>query len=301
MAPADTLNKVRFWSSAAAGLTAYTGLVIGLNEIWYKQYERTSFQLFNDVGEWQDIDKVGHLYTAYVESNLAFQIANWTGLERKKSMWLAFGMGNLFQATIEVMDGFSKKWGFSIADIGFNAAGSGLFLGQELLWKEQRMVMKFSSWQKPYPTNLIRSTNNSSTSSASQRASDLYGDAFFAGLIKDYNAQTYWVSGNIYSFLKNENSKIPRWLNVAVGYGAENMFGGFENAWEEGNARYILDEDVFPRYRQYFLSLDIDFARIKTKSKFVNTMLKLLNMLKMPAPALEVNTLGKVKFHPIMF
>ena len=52
-------------------------------------------------------------------------------------------------------------------------------------------------------------------------------------MLKDYNGQTYWLSANLKSFFQGSN--IPAWLNVAVGYGADGMFGGFENKW--------IDED----------------------------------------------------------
>ena len=83
------------------------------------------------MGEWNDVDKFGHTFTAYFETSWCFNGARWTGLDRRKSLWLAAGLGTLFQATIEVFDGFSEKWGFSVADIGFNTAGVAAFVGQE--------------------------------------------------------------------------------------------------------------------------------------------------------------------------
>ncbi len=299
--PADTFHNARFWTCATGGAIAYTSLVIGLNEVWYKQYERGPFHFFDDVGEWNDMDKVGHTYTAYNESRLVFEGARWAGIKRRKAMWTAVGLGSLFQATIEVMDGFSEKWGFSMADMGFNTIGVGLFAGQEMLWQEQRVVMKFSSWQKPYPATTILSQDGRATSSLRKRAADLYGSGFPDGMIKDYNAQTYWLSANVFSFVKNKESKFPKWLNVAVGYSAGNMFGGFRNAWEEDGAYFVVDENLVPRYRQFFLAPDIDFTKLKVKSRFVRSLLYLVNIFKMPAPALEINTLGKVQFHPFYF
>jgi len=50
-----------------------------------------------------------------------------------------------------------------------------------------------------------------------------------------------------------KESRFPKWLNVAVGYGAEGMVGSYYNP---SNLPH------FDRYRQYYLSLDIDFTRI---------------------------------------
>lgn len=299
--PSDTLNDWRFWGSAVTGATIYTGVMIGLNELWYSEYERTRFQLFNDLGEWEDMDKMGHLCTAYVEANWVYKGARWTGLEERKSIWLGVALGSLFQASIETLDGFSEKWGFSIPDIAFNTAGVSIFAAQQLIWEEQRILFKVSSYHEPYPDILVPSTSGGSSISLRDRAKDLYGEAYSARFFKDYNAQTIWASANLRSFMKKENSKIPKWLNVAVGYGAENMFGGFDNTWSDGEVNYVLDENAFPRYRQFYLSLDIDLTRIKTKSPFLKTVFNIINVIKIPAPTLEINTLGKVKFHPIYF
>jgi hypothetical protein len=42
------------------------------------------------------------------------------------------------------MDGHSAKWGFSKGDMLANIAGCVLFEGQQLLWHEQRISLKYS-------------------------------------------------------------------------------------------------------------------------------------------------------------
>ena len=79
------------------------------------------------------------------------------------------------------------------------------------------------------------------------------------------------------------------------------MYGGFENEWFEEDVFSKLDDAEYPRYRQFFVSLDIDLTRIKTKSPFLKTLLFLFNTIKVPAPAIEFNTLGKVRFYPVYF
>lgn len=299
--PSDTLNDWRFWGSAATGATIYTGTMIGLNEIWYAEFERSRFHLFNDLNEWEDMDKMGHLATAYVEANWVYKGARWTGLEERKSIWLGVALGSLFQASIETLDGFSAKWGFSLPDIAFNTAGVSVFAAQQLTWGEQRILLKVSSYQTPYPDTEVRSVDGSQTTTLRIRGNDLYGVGFAERFFKDYNAQTIWASVNLRSFMHKEESKIPRWLNVAVGYGAENMYGGFGNSWNEEDVFFELDDALFPRYRQFYLSLDIDLTRIKTRSPFLKTVFNIVNVIKIPAPTLEINTLGRVKFHPVYF
>ena len=83
-----------------------------------------------------------------------------------------------------------------------------------------------------------------------------------------------------------------------MGYGAQGLWGGFENQWEEDDQRYELD---LPRYRQWYLSLDVDLTKIDTDNYFLKTLLSVLNIIKIPAPAIEINTEGQIKLHLLHF
>lgn len=299
-ARADTFHAARFWTSFGAGAGAYTASMIGLNQIWYADFPRSKFQLFNDWKEWEKIDKMGHALTTYQESRLVFEMLRWTGMKRRKSMWFAVGTASFFQASLEMLDGYSERWGFSLYDIGFNTIGASLFLGQELLWEEQRIGLKISSSGVKYPEMEVRSVDGSQTTTLQERIVELYGTSRPERFIKDYNGQTYWLTVNPASFLSS-SSRFPRWLNIAVGYGAQNIYGGFANRWEIDDSTYELDPVAFPRYHQFYLSFDVDLTKLKTKSHFLRFLLKSLNFIKIPAPALEINDLGRVKFHPLHF
>ena len=294
--PSDTLHKGRFYTTAICGGLTYTGVVIGLNQIWYAEFPRSNFHLFDDSGEWEGNDKAGHFLTTYFESAWSFKGALWTGIPRRKAMWLGAGLGMLYQSTVEVLDGFSEKWGFSLYDMAFNTLGAGLFVGQELLWEEQRIILKWSNFPIKYD-NIVFENPDGSRAELQQRVDELYGTSLAERLLKDYNGQIVWASFNLKAFSQNENTTLPGWLNVAVGYGAENMFGGFDNEWiDEAGHTFIIPDQILPRYRQFFLSPDIDLSRIKTKSHLLKTLFYLANMIKVPAPAIEVNTQGKFRF-----
>ncbi|MEL6987891.1 MAG: DUF2279 domain-containing protein, partial [Bacteroidota bacterium] len=269
--PADTFHQGRFWTALGVGTGMYTAAVIGLNEIWYQDFPRREFHFFNDWNEWKNMDKYGHLQTAYFYTAWGFKGARWTGMDRNAAMWTAAGISMLFQATIETFDGFSSQWGFSIADIGFNTLGVGTFILQEKLWQDQRISIKFSSSPSRYEPIPISSLDGLVETTLQKRTEDIFGNPFFEAAIKDYNAQTYWASFNIASFLK-PNNKFPKWLNIAVGYGVEGVYGGFSNEWtdNDGNA-FRLSEPTFKRRSQFYLSPDIDFTRIKTKSYLLKT------------------------------
>ena len=117
-------------------------------------------------------------------------------------------------------------------------------------------------------------------------------------MLKDYNAQTYWLSANLRSFFPKTG--LPKWLNIAVGYGAEGMFGGYENLARDKNGNLIFDRRDIQRYRQWYLAPDLDFTKIKTDSKFLKTVFFGLNMLKFPTPALAFAN-GKFKVEALAY
>ena len=293
--PADTFNQKRFNYALGISTTTYTGFSIALYQAWYKQYPQEGFHTFNDVGEWNDMDKVGHLYTAYFQGVLCYKGAKWTGLNDDKSILVGAICGGLFQTTIEMMDAFSSQWGFSVADIGANFTGIGLFALQQKYWGEQKIMLKVSSLPSSYPNYTVTGSNGTEVT-LQQRANSLFGSSFPERFLKDYNAQAYWASFNVNSFLPDGN-KWPVWLNLSLGYGSNNMFGGFENVWESEGEFFAVDKDAFPRVRQYYLGLDLDFTKIKTKNDFLKGLFSIFNIFKAPSPAIELNSKGEVSFH----
>lgn len=299
--PSDTLNKERFWSLTGGTTLAYTGATIGLYQIWYKNYDTEPIHSKDDWGQWENMDKWGHAMATYAQSYLAYKGARWTGMSERAAIWTGAGVGMLTQLTIEIMDGFSARWGFSWYDFGFNTGGAALFAGQQLLWQEQRMLIKVSSTRPNYST-VLREGTNGLMASPQDAAYDLYGRTIFEYLLKDYNAMTIWASVNPNAFLgkHKDKSPIPDWLNLAVGIGADGIYGAWGNVWTApGGERLRLTD--YERYRQYYLSLDIDTARIPTRSPFLKTLFSTFRWIKVPAPTLEWNTRGEVIFHPVFW
>lgn len=279
--------KNRQWLIGGINVLGYGGSLVMLNTTWYKDYPRTSFHTFDDSREWQQVDKVGHAWTAYNTGRASTAMWQWAGLPHKKAVWIGGLSGATYLTAIEFLDAHSAEWGWSWSDIGANLFGSGLFMSQELLWGEQRIQYKFSFHKNSYPGAQLE-----------QRADDLFGKSWYERMLKDYNAQTYWLSANIRSFFPKSNW--PAWLNVAVGYGADGMFGGFENKWTDDQGNNITRYDI-PRKRQFYVAPDIDFTKIKTKSKFLRTTFSLLNAFKCPAPALMLDSKGKLRAYALYF
>ena len=272
-----------------AGLTVagYGGSFAFLSQAWYKDYPRTSFHTFNDNGEWLQMDKVGHAWTAYHTSRFTTNFWRWAGVSPTGSVLLGTGSSLLYMLSIEYLDGLSAEWGWSWGDAGADLFGAALFAGQEWAWNEQRIGLKFSAAPKRYSEPDLK-----------KRADDLFGRSMQGKLLKDYNAQTYWLSSNLQSLFPQSN--LPAWLNVSVGYGAEGMYGGFENLARDKQGNLTFDRRDIRRYRQWFLAPDVDLTKIKTKSKFLKSAFSALNVLKFPAPALEFSN-GSFKLKAIAY
>lgn len=280
-------NKKRVKGVAIANIVAYTGSMIALDALWYQNQPRSSFHFFNDNEQWLQMDKAGHVYSAYVASNASMEMWRWAGLERNQRIWLGGLGGVAYQSVIEILDGFSAEYGFSVGDFAANMLGSAAFVAQEFAWDEQKIKFKFSFHNKSYPTADLEA-----------RADKLYGKSPMERFMKDYNGQSYWVSANLHS-LTGQN-QLPEWLNIAVGYGAEGMFGGTENIARDKDGNITFDRRDIKRYRQWYLSPDIDFTRIHTNKKGVKILLFVLNSFKLPAPGLELSN-GKLKGKWLVF
>ena len=284
----DSVNyKSRVSLITAVNIVGYGGSLIILNNTWYKDFPKTAFHTFDDSKEWLQVDKIGHGWTAYNTGRVTTAMWKWAGLPHKKAVWIGGLSGAAYLTVIEILDAHSEKWGWSWSDMAANLLGSGLFISQELGWKEQRIQYKFSFHRHHYSDPM---TTN--------RAEELYGDSWGERMLKDYNGQTYWLSFNLNSFFKD--SKIPKWLNFSIGYGADGMLGGFENKWSDDLGNEITRNDI-KRTRQFYLSPDIDFTKIKTNKKIGKVVFFFLNILKFPAPALMFDNRGNVKFYAFYF
>ncbi len=158
---------------------------------------------------------------------------------------------------------------------------------QELEWDKQRIQFKFSFHHKSYsdPTLI-------------QRSNKIFGSSTAERFLKDYNGQTYWLSANIKSFFPK--SKMPAWINVAVGTGAEGLFGANENIGKDASGNINFNRTDIKRYRQWYFAPDIDLTKIRTKKKGIKVALNILNIVKFPMPSLEYSN-GRFRVNAITF
>lgn len=259
----------------------YVGSMTGLYYLWYAGYPQSSFHFYNDNAEWLQMDKAGHSMSSYHVGLMGYEALRLAGCDEKRSILYGGPIGFIFLTTVEVFDGLSDGWGFSWGDIAANAFGTGLFMGQQALWHEQRISMKYSYHHTQY----------------AQYRPDLLGSNLPERMLKDYNGQTIWLSFNIKSLFLNNESRFPSWINVALGYSGDGMTGAFDNTLTH-NGKTIPE---FTRTRQFVLSPDIDLTRIPVNNKFLKTTLKVLSFIKFPMPAVMLDTNGDFTWHWLYF
>lgn len=251
----------------------YAVTMVGLSSLWYSNTNRSRFHFFNDNAQWRQVDKVGHSYTAYHVSSLGYEMYRWAGLPKHKSAVLGAVTGFVFQTPIEIFDGFSADYGASWGDLVANTLGSSLFLWQSMSKNQFWLTPKFSFHRTDY----------------AQLRPNILGNGFAEQLLKDYNGQTYWLSFTPGLLLPH--TQLPKWLSLSLGYGADGMVFGSEDQNNEAGYR---------SNRQFYLSLDWNLTAIKTRSKLLKSVLKVLNVVKMPAPALQLEG-NKLRFLPFYF
>lgn len=252
------------------------GTLVALDQAWYSGHERSPLHSFNDGHEWSGMDKAGHAFSAYTLGAWGHRVLGGCTGQEKTALWMGGSMGLIFLTGVELLDGTSARWGFSWWDMAANVAGTGLYLGQELGWKEQRVVLKLSARHTEF---------------AAMRP-DLLGSGTVERFLKDYNGQTLWASLNLRAFMPE--SGLPAWLNVAVGHGATGMITAGPPLPGDPLAQGV------ERYRQVFIAPDVDLTRIRTRSKAIRTLFFVLNSIKVPAPALEYGN-GRLRGHLLYF
>lgn len=272
------MNPKRFWLVTGVHAAGYGASLYGLSSIWYSNFNQTKLHSFNDMDEWGGMDKLGHFVTSWQISNFSYALFKWTHMRNDRAALVGSSVALLYQTTLEFFDGFAAEWGFSWGDMGANLMGCtfAFFRNTDHL---KNVQYKYSFHQTPYPNH----------------RSDVLGKTLPEQMLKDYNGQTYWASFNAPSAWFRENRN---WLCFSFGYSIDGFTGGKENKYD---GFYDPAPPNFQRIGELFFSLDVDFEKMHIKSKFLKSVLKIFNVVKMPFPAIGFSTNGKLLLKPFYF
>ncbi|PWA04164.1 DUF2279 domain-containing protein [Flavobacterium psychrotolerans] len=265
--PSDSLNIARRNAVVVAESAFYVAGMIQMNKPLTSDHFNAKFHFVSDNVSCLQMDKANHIFVSYQIGNLFSNALQWSGVSKKNQLIYGAGMGFVFLNSIELADGFSKK-GASYGDVIANSIGTSLFVSQELLWKEQRIIPKWSC-----------GTSGFVCANPEKTKSQLMGTL---------DKETIWLSVNLHSFFKA--SKIPKWMNLAIGYGTEGV---------DYRPRILGTKQV--KFHQYYFSFDADLTKIDTKSHFLKTVFSVVNVVKIPAPTFEINEKGDSKIYFFYF
>jgi hypothetical protein len=261
--------------------TLYVLALYWLSTAWYNSY--TSFHFFDDLFEWEYLDKLGHFFTSFYIGLFAFKSfgdpSNLNPSLQKK--WICL-VGFALLLPIEILDGFSLNYGASVFDLAANLLGS-IYCYTYVSYKGISVATPKFSFQ---------------ASAFALMRPEMLGASLAQQVLKDYNGQTYWLSIDINSILKR--NILPSWLLLTIGYGAEGLLGGHDNFWQNSEGKTI-DYSNIARSKRYFLSVDLNASALRSKSKLFSYLFAPFVLLKFPAPAIEVNSERGIIFHWIYF
>ena len=257
-------------NSSTLGATSLT--YFGLYQLWYKEYPQSSFHFFNDLEEWNYMDKVGHVYSSYQISRKSHLFLKNKGINKPLEKGVIYSL--TYMIGIEFLDGFSEQWGFSNYDLLSNFLGTGIYFIQEKKYGKQFIKFKFSSHQSKY---------------AALRPG-LLGSNKLQSIFKDYNGQTYWITFDFNNKLQY-NNKVLKYLDLSVGYSIDGFVGARNN-----DVSNCVTCNEIKRQSQLLLSVDLDLSTIKTKNRFLKLILNSFSIIKFPAPTLILQDQSKFKW-----
>ena len=216
------------------------------------------------------MDKIGHACTSYKLNKVSHSLFKKNNIKKPllKSSVYTFG----YMLGVELLDGYSTEWGFSIYDVIGNGLGTMLYTFQERKFKNQPFKIKFSFTRTPY---------------AICRPS-LLGENKLQQILKDYNGQTYWLSFN-YNELWNKRIKLFDYIDFAIGYSINGFTGGHNNPEISSCNCLINDCNNLKRTSQFIFSVDLNTSKIKNKHPILGKFLLPFDIVKIPFPAFILN------------
>jgi len=155
---------------------------------------------------------------------------------------------------IDVKDGYSPEWGFSVFDVLSGTLGGFYPMAERYIPVFKYVDLKWSYWinTKAY-----------------------YRQSHTGIFTDDYCNQTFWASFKPYRLLPAAaRAYYPSWLAIAAGLS--------------------IDEGVFIKHyegtphREVYIALDYDLEAFRPQSRMARTLIKSLNYFKLPAPAIQV-------------
>ncbi|BAP57203.1 hypothetical protein THII_2906 [Thioploca ingrica] len=205
-------------------------------------------------------DKLGHAYSFYVSTRIMTKSFQWAGHSQPQAIQLAGITSAALSVGVEVLDGFTKKYGFSPEDVVMNLTGigTGIILENYPYW-DNLFDLRLKYW----PSDDARRLNEY--------------DPF-----TDYTGQTYLLITKASGILPLRQKKWLRYLELAVGYGTRGYqpTDGTNSQPKERNFYYGLSFNLSQLFNEVL------FKQNPTSSYTQLVTEQVLEYLQMPGTAL---------------
>jgi len=280
-AVANEIKPVRLAIIGGSIAASYTAIyLIYLREGWWSESEKFHFQsLESDMDYASNLDKFGHFYTGIVFGELFAMSYDWVGMSPFAStLWAGITLG-LTQVLIEFKDGFSP-YGYSTWDALAGTLGGFYAMGKRFIPAMQYVDYKFTYWpNSPVYWDSMRQVGGEDAGGSLTGANGVVVDDYYGG------NQTHWLSFKVAKMLpESAKTNYPKWLAFAFGWGIDE--GRFK---VEGKSSY-----------EFYASLDYDLEAIFNPQKtWSKNLVKMLNLVKFPAPAVRFGGRDGAKFFPL--
>ncbi len=210
----------------------------------YKPFAIQSEGFLNDYS--LGIDKFGHFYTPYAIFSGVYQIMTWGGFDESTVLWTSISIPAFHALTVEIGDGFTR-YQFAPDDLLFNALGISYGVLQLHYPVLQNFVFKWSY----FPTTHLEKKFN---------------------LTNDYDGHIYWLALNVHNLLPKDYKNLwPKYLNLAVGYGAKNASVGSSE----------------PIVRKFAIGLDYNLLSLPITGETWDVAKNIFDKFHYPAPGIR--------------
>ena len=206
-------------------------------------------------------DKLGHAYSFYASTRLMKSGFEWAGHKPKKAAQLAGITSATLSIGIEIMDGFTEKYGFSTEDMIMNLSGIGIGV----------LLESYPRWDDLFDIRLKYWLSDDA-----KRLNDY-------DPLADYSGQTYLLIAKASGVPLLRKHTLLRYLELAVGYGTR----GYQPT--DGTGSQQTERNVY-----YGLSLNLSQLlgdtvfknQQRKKNRIQKVTENVLEYLQMPGTAL---------------
>ncbi len=270
----DSLNNFsipKFVGVASTTLLAYGAAYwLILDKGWWDE-GKTDFHFENDFYYAKNLDKLGHFASGVLMGEFFYEGYHWAGVSERNAYLFAGSSAFLTHVAIDIKDGYSPEWGFSVFDVFFGTLGGFYPMAKRYVPLFKYFDLKWSYWIN---------------SKAYYRTSD-------TGIFTDdYVNQTFWLSLKVYRMLPvKARAYYPEWLAFAFGLSID-----------EGRFTHSKNGGFKKGHYEIYFALDYDLEAFKPHSRLARTLVKSLNYFKLPAPTLQLYPDFKIHWiYPIKF